>query len=205
MDIVKFFRKSRSSGERLGQKRVIKVRTIEEAQKIVFPKTSDETLRTVDDALSFSRSANVSRSIKLRRLYEAADTLVAEVSPFSVCQEGCGHCCRIDVDVRRVEAEYIERNTGHRANTGIVRTSGHTSAKRACPFLDDSDRCRIYTVRPLACRVFLTFDNPVYCEDGTVQHVLYREKNHPKLSELDQEIERLNGRNGRRDIRDFFR
>lgn len=186
--------------------KVIQYRTIDEAKAMfeALPPSSRETIDAVDSALAFVRIANVSRLGKLKRLYEGVDAVVAEVSPHSVCQKGCSACCHIDVHVRLVEAEFIERNTGRRANRGTSHSDGHGAAKRPCPFLEADQSCAIYAFRPLACRQYMAFDDPQFCADLKVAHVVYREDSHPGLLKLAVEIERLNGRGGRRDVRDFF-
>ncbi len=186
--------------------RVIQIRTIDEAKAVInaLPLSKRETIDSVNAALAFVRRANVGRLGKLKRLFEGVDAVVAEVSPYSVCQKGYSACCHIDVHVREVEAEYIERNTGRRANRGTSHSKGQAQSKEPCPFLKADHSRAIYAFRPLACRQYLAFDNPEYCADAKIPHVVYGEAAHPGLFQLAMEIERMNGQGGRRDIRDFF-
>ncbi len=35
--------------------------------------------------------------------------------------------------------------------------------KRPCPLLDDNNSCSVYPVRPLTCRVYMSFADPLHC------------------------------------------
>ena len=72
---------------------------------------------------------------------------------------GCGKCCSANLPLTDSEIDrirkYIKRN-GIQEQRHIVPTKKAT-LDMTCPFLMDSkekDRCAIYPVRPLICRIF---------------------------------------------------
>lgn len=107
---------------------------------------------------------------KLEAIYTFTDRFNAYVATFAVCQRGCSHCCKMDVNVSRLEAEYITKNGGPMLDQGIQHTYGHHSA---CPFLSQDDTCTVYNHRPFNCRTFHTLDDPKYCAKGTETHQVY--------------------------------
>jgi len=87
--------------------------------------------------------------VALGRLAEslaAADRLAREAaaaeSRRAACRAGCGWCCHQPVEVGVPELLFIAGRTG----------PPPAAAGRACPFLDPAGGCRIYPIRPFACR-----------------------------------------------------
>lgn len=108
---------------------------------------------------------------KLEAVYAFTDRFNAFVATFAVCQKGCNHCCQIDVQVSRIEAEYITFKGGPQLDhQGEARTTGH---RTACPFIGADGGCKVYSTRPFNCRTFHTLDDPKYCADGDVDHQVY--------------------------------
>lgn len=108
---------------------------------------------------------------KLEAVYAFTDRFNAFVATFAVCQKGCNHCCQIDVQVSRIEAEYITFKGGPQLDhQGGDRTTGH---RTACPFVGADGGCTVYSTRPFNCRTFHTLDDPKYCADGDVDHQVY--------------------------------
>lgn len=107
---------------------------------------------------------------KLAAVYSFFNRYNAFVSTFAVCQKGCSHCCRVDINVSRLEAEYITVNGGPELDQGSNRTTGH---KAECPFLVKDGVCSIYERRPFNCRTFHALDDPKYCAIGDVDHQTY--------------------------------
>lgn len=88
------------------------------------------------------------------------------------CAAGCCFCCHLDVEVsaseillltdaitRAGDAEMIAQ----RVRAARVRVANRTVAERksatiACPLLADDGTCRVYEVRPLACRAWVSCD-----------------------------------------------
>lgn len=98
---------------------------------------------------------------KLDKLYIFMDELYAFVAKFTPCQKGCSLCCRNEVSVSLLEAEYIEKHTGIKQslNLDIKDFPGPP-----CPFLENS-ACSIYKYRPFVCRRHVAlFDDPRWCQ-----------------------------------------
>jgi Fe-S-cluster containining protein len=144
---------------------------------------------------------------KLAAVYAFMDRYNAFVATFAVCQKGCSHCCKIDVNVSRLEAEFITVNGGPTLDQGSAYTTGHTGA---CRFLSKDGSCSVYEVRPFNCRTFHTLDDPKYCVDGKVDHQVYGASGvgygvtvFQKIAEWLQSVH--SGKDLRyRDIRDWF-
>lgn len=99
-----------------------------------------------------------------RKVYRIADLWFQDVvKPHAVCSNGCGHCCKIPVEVSLAEAYYIHTMTGVEINElekANIRLPDE--AKTACPFLKNNS-CSIYEFRPYHCRVFATLDDVKFC------------------------------------------
>ena len=46
--------------------------------------------------------------------------------------------------------------------------SGFYQLKRPCPLLDKDGSCSIYSVRPLTCRIYVSFSHPRYCKPENI-------------------------------------
>jgi Fe-S-cluster containining protein len=46
--------------------------------------------------------------------------------------------------------------------------SGFYQLRRACPLLDKDGSCSIYAVRPLTCRIYVSFSHPRYCKPENI-------------------------------------
>ncbi|WP_440966445.1 YkgJ family cysteine cluster protein [Massilia sp. GER05] len=144
---------------------------------------------------------------KLAAVYAFMDRYNAFVATFAVCQKGCSHCCKIDVSVSRLEAEFITHNGGPMLDQGSSYSTNHTMA---CPFLAKDGACSVYESRPFNCRTFHTLDDPKYCEDGKVDHQVYGASSkgygvtiYAKIAEWLRSVHNQNGL-PYRDIRDWF-
>jgi Fe-S-cluster containining protein len=139
---------------------------------------------------------------KLKRIYDFLNLYNNFVRTFSVCSKGCSACCKSDVHITKLEAIYIEKNTGRVAK----RTKKHTRKhKTSCPFLID-DKCSVYDYRPFNCRTLHALDDPKYCETKE-SHQLYGLKGGAGIQmiyTLKEYSEHMNGNNGAADIRDYF-
>lgn len=182
----------------------MKFRTIEEAKAVEIPELPPSYVEQFNALGKVVRTGNESPVSKLRKIYALTDTLTAFVAPYMVCEKGCSHCCRIDVLVSSVEAKYIERNLGLVPRVGHSISSGHSEAKRPCPFLGDGSTCSIYEHRPFACRTYHAVDDPALCEDANAIHVTYTSKSNGMLNKLFHMVGFINGNRPIRDIRDFF-
>ena len=99
------------------------------------------------------------------------------------CHKGCASCCTLNVAATSLEAEMIKNKIGSSLKTKLQdyinyerfqpKTTTNTIANLAiddidppeefipsdtekCPFLEDNE-CIIYNIRPLSCRVLLSF------------------------------------------------
>lgn len=92
-------------------------------------------------------------ALKLNLLY-------AKVPSFD-CKAGCSDCCG-PIMMSRAELKRITEHLGHEPNFTptekqlLDRLAG--GATLDCPCLDaKTNRCTIYSIRPMICRVFGTF------------------------------------------------
>lgn len=144
----------------------------------------------------------------LSSAYQFLDKVNREfVSSFVTCKKGCSHCCRMDVQITKFEAEYIHVATGIPHNPNATLTIGN---KGACPFLSKNGECSIYVVRPLFCRTYHSLSDPHLCSipgadiaqygsmESNMGNILYR----GIASWL--HFQNLSIRGGIKDIRDFF-
>lgn len=144
---------------------------------------------------------------RLEAIYAYLDRFNTFVASFAVCQKGCNHCCRFDVRISRLEAEYITVKGGPMLHQGNAMTAGHEDT---CPFLANDGGCSIYATRPFNCRTFHTLDDPKYCITGDESHQTYGASGlgygvtiYAKLAAWLEYIHESNGL-PYRDIRDWF-
>lgn len=106
------------------------------------------------------------RLVRVRHIAGEWSRLVA---PDAACRRGCSHCCHINTEVPRSEAQLIAKASGRTLQEPAVKL-GWTSTPPEkflgvpCPFLRDG-ACSIYAHRPLACRTLLSMaDDEALCE-----------------------------------------
>lgn len=144
---------------------------------------------------------------KLRLVYDFLNEYNQFVQTFSVCSAGCSHCCKIDVATTRLEAIYIEKHTGIKANRSRKRSRNHTND---CPFLAKDGTCKIYEARPFNCRTFHTLDDAKFCESQGSPHIIYGSSStNPPYNvdcyiSMSQILNSLNKNGEFKDIRDYF-
>ncbi|CAH0300412.1 hypothetical protein SRABI13_04367 [Erwinia aphidicola] len=108
--------------------------------------------------------------LKLKQLYAFLTRFNKEfVSTFTSCQKGCSSCCKMDVQLSAIEAEYISRASTIPANDKPL-TTGHESP---CPFLSEKGTCTIYNFRPLLCRTYHVLSDPALCAQPDMQVLQY--------------------------------
>lgn len=97
------------------------------------------------------------------------------------CRKGCDSCCHLSVRVTRQEAVTLRRYMRDRSMTiheARLERQAETGddldafaalpvADRRCVFLADGS-CRVYDVRPMACRKYMVKTDPQLCD--TVRH-----------------------------------
>lgn len=98
---------------------------------------------------------------------------------------GCGKCCMESVGINLVEFlniyEYLKNNDDLRKSS-LDRILDYYfleySEKRCCPFKDENNRCLIYEVRPLNCRLFGHWKKDDY--NKNLDNVTQRNKEYKK-------------------------
>jgi len=98
-------------------------------------------------------SENASPRNKLQKIYSLMADLVKVAEPYVACSKGCSGCCRMNVMISQLEANFIEKETGIKSAqvTGSLLHPQDKFVGTPCPFLKD-DSCSIYDARPFACR-----------------------------------------------------
>lgn len=182
----------------------MKYRTIEEALNLKIPEFPEHYFNECGVLERIIKYGNESSISRLRKIYLLTDKLTSFVAPYMVCKKKCSHCCKIDVTITATEAQYIHKHHGDAVDPGKSISSGHAERKARCPFLDDSDACSIYELRPFVCRTTHAVDDPAFCEDINTEHVTYTSESHRLLDNLFKMVAHINGDRPIRDIRDFF-
>jgi len=92
------------------------------------------------------------------------------------CRAGCAHCCHEPVEIWPHEAALLiatARDAGveldyarlqRQSQFGIDDWRQQLARDRACVFLGDDGRCKVYEVRPNACRKLLVLTDPSLCD-----------------------------------------
>lgn len=101
---------------------------------------------------------------KLKIIYDFLDLYNKFVDTFSVCHNGCSACCKIGVQITKLEAQYIQDNTEY------LISNNYFNKKWDCPFLVN-DSCSIYNIRPFSCRTMHALDDPKYCKTNEEHHL----------------------------------
>ncbi|MGD1336120.1 YkgJ family cysteine cluster protein [Vibrio harveyi] len=114
---------------------------------------------------------NTSDTITLNRIYKDVDAFQNKcVVPVASCSKGCCACCHVPVEVTRIEAQFIAKSA-HIPMNDLTSNKTREPDGTPCPLLKNGI-CSVYEYRPLACRVFASFDNPLNCLDGKKAHVI---------------------------------
>jgi Fe-S-cluster containining protein len=99
----------------------------------------------------------------IAELYRITDEILDKYVNNKTCSQGCYYCCNTPVAVTGVEAEYIAHNTGYKIVSMANAKMKKHSRPGYCPFLREGE-CSIYEFRPMACRVFTSFDDVSLCK-----------------------------------------
>jgi hypothetical protein len=138
--------------------------------------TIEQILKLINgytDQLRNLRTQNREETIK--EVYKAIDgffsALPEENKKEIKCKTGCTACCFIDVDVSGDEAAFIinyckengiEIDKEYLTRQAAIGRKSYSSLSR-CVFLKDN-LCRIYPVRPIACRKHWVKTDPALCD-----------------------------------------
>jgi Fe-S-cluster containining protein len=86
----------------------------------------------------------------LKQFYTALDShihLIEDKNRGRInCKKGCFSCCKDDLEVFGIEAEFIRENQSQFLKNNSANPVG------ACAFLNEEGACRIYESRPFVCR-----------------------------------------------------
>lgn len=108
------------------------------------------------------------------------------------CRKGCGHCCKIYVDVSLAEAQYVLNycdDNNITINVDYLKEQAKLlkvddfmfSKHKRCVFLAGDDTCKVYEVRPISCRTYFVISDPELCDYSngikTVQAIATMEEN----------------------------
>ncbi len=77
------------------------------------------------------------------------------------CRAGCAGCCVAGIRVWRVEFDHIRQT--HLDKGGMTKSS--TTCAARCAWQDGNDRCTIYDVRPIVCRLW---GLPLFIPEGKI-------------------------------------
>lgn len=174
-------------------------------EKIEIPEIPNSYILKLDELLAYLKYRNERSILKLKKIYSYMDDFSQYVSGFSVCDKGCSHCCKIDIQLTRVEADLISFNLNKKINEPTNKSVKNTDS---CPFLDNNDYCSIYDIRPFSCRVFFTLDHPKYCSSNEPHNVYGSQEGVFTVNifrELHDEVLKLNKKLKIFDIRDYFK
>jgi len=98
---------------------------------------------------------------QLIEVYKLIDKVNREfVAKFATCGKECAHCCRMDVQITTLEAEYIGIANGVQWSSGRDITTGHMEP---CPFVSGAGNCTVYAYRPLVCRTYHSLSESSLC------------------------------------------
>ncbi|MDG5814240.1 YkgJ family cysteine cluster protein [Chitinispirillales bacterium ANBcel5] len=67
-----------------------------------------------------------------------------------------------------VSDKIAEENLGDEFDPTFLLLSSFYQLKRPCPLLEKDGLCSIYPVRPLTCRVYMSFSDPGRCKPGHI-------------------------------------
>lgn len=139
---------------------------------------------------------------KLRRLYRATEEISASIAPYVACRAGCTSCCHYAVHLYPLEAELIEKRTGH-ARLASLEPAGDFHGL-PCPFLTQG-RCGIYEDRPMSCRQHFALTNSAYwCEPSRSDQIQLPMVRLSAAAESFEKIVQKDGRTEALDIRQVF-
>lgn len=99
---------------------------------------------------------------RLQEIYGRFETSAADYQAAAVCRPGCSFCCTAPrIDITTLEGWVIREHLRKLPRTlrdflkkklAQDRRGRKPQKQLACPFLNNDRMCRIYAVRPFACR-----------------------------------------------------
>jgi Fe-S-cluster containining protein len=147
----------------------------EQYQNLVLSRLSEEVINYVSLSHKY-KSGELAQA-----WYEIVDEAIKKYkedypdSQLITCEKGCSSCCKISVCISQAEAEliidYCEQWSVPTYPAILRQQRGNTSSTwkdlpikyRNCIFLSQHGTCRIYDVRPSACRQHFSVSEKEFC------------------------------------------
>ncbi len=98
----------------------------------------------------------------IEKIDRFSEVLTRKYAQSFACRAGCAGCCVAGNRVWRVEFDHILRT--HLDKKGVTKSSSTTRADR-CAWQGENDRCTIYDVRPVVCRLW---GLPLFIPEGKI-------------------------------------
>lgn len=173
---------------------------------ISIPPIPRDIANEVSSILNNALNANISIYDKIEICYEQVDKILNILKESFPCKPGCSFCCKHDVLITELEANYISLKTGIKLNMQKFSYFNHSN----CPFLKD-DFCSIYKYRPFICRTYHILASPENCKKDLSNKCLQYGKElsgygNPIFKAIGEWINIVNSKANysKKDIRDFF-
>lgn len=90
-------------------------------------------------------------------IHSYVDEVMSEYKDYISCGRGCYYCCRKEVNIFPDEGALIKE-------FGVSGNDENDS----CLFLSNDGECKVYEVRPVACRNHVTVGSPELCKAGII-------------------------------------
>lgn len=141
-------------------------------------KAVETTNNAKELAVAFATMPLKERVAKARELVdEAVEGQLKPGFPDITCKKGCAFCCYQRVTGSRAEAqeilEYCKENGIQFSRARIKKQARAGSLEewlklpyetKRCAFLGENNECKIYPIRPLACRSYFSISDPQICD-----------------------------------------
>lgn len=114
----------------------------------------------------------------LQDLINTEKKMVADFDLKVSCRSGCSGCCHQRVEINSDEADLMASlvRNGTKIDMEKLERQGtrdfddlewwrQPAKEKACLFLGEDNKCRIYNNRPMACRKYFTFTPPEKCSE----------------------------------------
>ena len=135
------------------------------AMKQIMDNASEEDRELMARQLShlIKSGKDVGPRVILSMLRKHVDAFVKHLStqPDVACRRGCHHCCKIHVTASEPECEEIVKfcvdnnvTLDKEYLSLLADLTEATWGNKRCPFLSLEGECKVYEVRPIACRKY---------------------------------------------------
>jgi Fe-S-cluster containining protein len=125
----------------------------------------------------------------------------------SQCSEDQRELERLDEIVNRTLAQHADNEEARRLDAVDVLLSSFYQLRRPCPLLTHDNLCAIYPVRPITCRIYVSFSDPSLCDPSNINiadvktYLLdMQEEASALLDEMHKRFDRFDGDMGLRSL-----